>query len=229
MVLEDFTTYTETDPSGHIAKVAHHIDFDAYRDETALVYKDFGAAHFGDFTHTVEGAIDADFDDAAEGFIWMLSNNPTDYGSIATAGETAIGIAFYVNDVGTNDYEARILETFGGSFWLDSTGPGVYGFAIDQQLYFVITKLGTALTCKIYTDAGHTALLDTLTLVLHANHKFQYVYGCSSENDGNTLHVDLNIDNLDLKEGALAKAKPILMGHKPHTLWGSVHPKLRQR
>jgi hypothetical protein len=62
-------------------------------------------------------------------------------------------------------------------------------------------KSGTSLTCYIYSDSARTNLVATLSLTLHGDYNFEYIYASQSENTGNTYHGDTDIENLDLQEG----------------------------
>ena len=74
MALEDFTTYTEVDTANDRIQLVgtSHIDFVSSRNaEETYLYKDYGADHFGDFTHKVDASCASG---TWVGWVWGLSN-----------------------------------------------------------------------------------------------------------------------------------------------------------
>jgi len=190
MAVEDYTTYTETtDNNSRISLVGtNHIDFDTRRstdsDDEVWLYNDRGVDHFGDFEHKV----DCKYNNFAwAGIVWGLSNAEDQL----LDADPHIGVMMY-DDI-------YLRELYSTTQYLDSW-TGVVG----TWYYLTIKKVGTALTCKIYDNANREAgdLLATLSLTLHADHKFRYIYGCSTWWYSSTLRSsNLDIENLDLQEG----------------------------
>lgn len=194
MPLEDFTTYTEYDLNSHIGKTANHVDFQCYRNETAYLYKDYGAEHFDDFEHllTVKAVAYGGSGTGQSNIFWVLCNTQDeDYTGNAVP---FINLFFYWN--GTNVL-LFLREKHSGGINQDSFTAGW-----NTPYYLTTKKDGTALTCKIYSDASRTNLLDTLSITLQADHKWCYLYIAQSSHETYAQWLDADFDNLDLQEGA---------------------------
>lgn len=200
MPIEDFTTYTEEDPNDHIGLVGtNHVDFTAYRNEDAYLYKDYGENHFGDFTHDIDVYCDTRSGVNPIAGVWALTNDVDDLKGIKDAGGTAICVQFYRKSDGT--LVLRLREIYDFTNYVDD-----YVASYDTWYYLVIEKNGTSLTCKIYSDSDRTNLLDTLSLTLHGDWQFQYVFSAITNNTGSTDYFIVDIENLDLnEEGAIVK------------------------
>jgi len=191
---EDFTGYTEVDPNSHIAKTANHVDFQDYRTEDAYLYKDKGAGHFTDFTHkinikSVSGAL------WHQAHIWLLSNDIDDAKGLLANGKTAITIDIY--KAGSGVVYLTLEEFYTTGEYGNSWSP----MSENVWYYLTIQKSGTALTCKVYSDSARTTLLTTLSLTLHANHNFRYVFVCNTWNSNSAgCNGDEDVENLDLQE-----------------------------
>jgi len=217
MGYEDFTTYTEVDPNAHISKTANHIDHDCYDNEDAYVYADKGVNHFGNFAHLIE--ITSDFlQGDVRGGTWALANDLDDLRGLLLANKTVITLTCdYIAGVG---YQLRLYEFYNGTAYYDDwTGP-----AAATKYYLTLEKAGTALTCKIRTGSHTGTLQDTLTLTLHANHTFRYVFGCITYNEAVNIHQNIDIDNLDLQEG-LSKSLAATMSLHPVVVLTLITPK----
>lgn len=201
MALEDFTTYTEVDPNSHIGLVGtDHIDFDAWDNEDAYCYRDLGVDHFGDFTHKID-INPVTPGDNAHATPWMVSNDIDDVNGLRAASKTFINIHL-IAKAGTAVW-FRIHEEYLGVVYTDH-----YDAADNTWYYLLIKKAGTAFNLGIYStaelrDAGDATDgdLDNLALTLHADHKFRYVFACNTWNISESIHMDVDIDNLDLQEG----------------------------
>lgn len=190
---EDYTTFTEVDPNSHLTVTAHHLDFDAYENEDCYLYKDYGADFFGDFTHKVDvkgSAFDQDWD---WGYCWMLSNDIDDGGGLLEAKKTAVSVCL-VRVAGTTGL--FLIEYYNGWTYGDDD---YYPITENTWYYLTITKTGTALTCKIYSDSARTILLDTLSRTLQADHKFRYLFGCNNYNTSWKNVCTLEIENLSIE------------------------------
>jgi len=195
MTYEDFTTYTEVDPNSHITKTANHIDHYAIRNEDAYLYADKGASHFTNFTHLVQVQSDFHYTSSSGlGVVWMLSNDLDDFYGLQTNNKTFILMCMQSSS--SFKYIA-LYEGYGGTLYSSSWT----GAAANTPYYLKIEKSGTSLTCKIYSDSARTNLLTTLSLTLHGNWNFRYVFGCDSYNNGGSYYCNNDIDNLDLGEG----------------------------
>lgn len=206
MAVEDFTTYTEVDPNNHIAlQGTNHIDATVTRNEDAYLYKDKGNNHFGDFEHKIDIRIPSAA--AADSWIahWVLNNNVDDIYGNRTAGKTQIYTASYRGS-GTMQ-TMYIVEDYAKANYYHQLQA-----LVATWYYLTIKKAGTALTCKIYSDSARTTLLTTLSLVLHADHKFRYIYATNSHNDNQSYQMDADIENLDLQEPAVGRSFGYIIG-----------------
>lgn len=198
MVLEDYTTYTEVEPDDRIQKTATHIDHRAENNEASYLYKSFGAGHFGDFEHLVDAK--SNFDEMYSiGLFWSLQNVISDFYTARTG--TVIGVHFYRHDVvGTIIYMRQYVNSVATGDWV--------AVAVNTWYYMRIKRVGTALTCRIWTnatdrdnnDVGAGSYVDELSITCVAT-TFQYMYGCNNFSQGlPNSGMDTDIENLDLQE-----------------------------
>lgn len=190
-VYEDFTTFTEVDVAAdRIQKTENHVDHMAWSDETTYLYKDYGAGHFGDFTHKEKMKV-VDMQENVVNSAWMLGNALGDWKTLLDANETTIGTAVQ-NSEGT--LHVLLSETYNGSTYSDDC----VDFNVGDWIYPKIVKSGTGLTCYLYSDENYSTLVDTLNLTLHANHTLRYLYACDSYNAGYDYYMNVDIENFDL-------------------------------
>jgi len=218
MALEDFTTYTEVDPNSHIGLVGtDHIDFAAYRNEDAYLYKDYGVGHFGNFTHKIDVKL-LDEVNSTLGFFWVLANSINDVKGIEDASQTAIGLYAYGGSSSTNDYPRfTVRESYGGSGYQDV---GATNLSTGTWYYLLIKKTGTAFVVGVYSTAalrdagdGTDGDVDNLALTLQANHTLRYAYAANTWNSGNGAYlINLDIEDLDLQGGQTHEASATLAG-----------------
>lgn len=181
---EDFTTYTETDPNSHIEKTEYHIDFNCYRNEDAYLYKDYGADYFGSsWEHKVDFRITEDMQDNDIYVIWALSNDIDDINGLRAGNKTCLW-ARAMRVSGVN--RISLLEVYNGSGYEDYYTT----LTVNTWYYLTIKKTSTAFECKIYSDWERTNLLDTLTLTLHGDWKFRYVFGANTYNSAGAYNVN---------------------------------------
>ena len=197
-IYEDFTTYTEVEPDNRIQKTATHIDHLAKRDEDSYLYKDKGVDHFGNFEHLVDVKLVDSVEGGSLGCVWALTNDLDDMYALRIGGKTAV----WVNTYYTIAWPCRIQlrEEYGSSGYSDDS----IELIINTMYYLKIAKSGISLTCTIYESAADRSnnvnIKDTLTLVLHADHSFRYVFGCNTFNSGDYAGLNNDIENLDLQE-----------------------------
>jgi hypothetical protein len=194
---EDFTTFTEVDVAAdRIQKTAQHVDHLAYRNETTYLYKDYGAAHFGDFTHKIKIQLAGGGDTYNTNIVWGLANILNNSYAIETGGDTQI--ILYAAEAAGSVFKIYIKESYLGTGYYDTN---VGGFNIGDWVYAKMVKSGTSLNAYLYSDSGYTTLVGTLSLTLHADHTFRYLYACNTWNTGATYKANTNIDNFDLGGG----------------------------
>lgn len=192
--LEDFKTFTEVDPGERIDIPAHnYFDFTSRNNETAYLYKDYGASHFGNFTQRFKMEWNSSAVNA-KSYAYALTNDLDGIKELQVGSKTYIGICFY--HAGTSDYRLVLEEGYGGSIYSD-----YYSCSAPTAVYYVkVIKSGTDLKAYIYSDEGYSDLLDTLTLTLQADHTLKYAFACSSYHDDNNVSIDMDIEDYDIGE-----------------------------
>lgn len=208
MATEDFTTYTEVDPNSHITIASStHIDADLYNNEDARVYDDKGSNHFDEFEHLVDVYWDA-VSEASKymaGVVWMLSN--------------------YLYDEKTHDdfsidyLDVNFFQTTAGVKYLSlaarsgaTKNSQNYECLLDTWYYLRIKRVGSTLTCRIWTDSGDRDNNDTgagsykgeLSVTCPTT-QFQYIYACNTRDVGNVRWITVDVENFDLQEGVIIK------------------------
>lgn len=200
---EDFTTYTEVEPDDRIQKTATHVDCLSYRNEDAYLYKDKEIDHFGDFEHHVDAKSDFAQTDGY-GSIWSLQNYVGNFRGGYEGGEAGVCLGFQRPHVDIRHVNLIEITGDAGGFYVDN---GNVDLSVDTMYYFLVKKVGTSLVCGVYNTAelrdagdGTDGDVDNLSLTLHSDWKFRYVYGCSSWEDGFTAYLNMDVENLDLQE-----------------------------
>lgn len=172
----------------------NQIDHISYRNESAYLYKDFGAGHFTNFEHLIQTKKNSGQDTSLNHFN-MLANAIGDFQTLKNANEVIISVSWYERFTISFD-GLRITEAHGGAELSDNCTPNL---SDGTDYYLTTTRTGTTLTCKIYTDASRTMLHDTLSLTIQSD-AFQYVYGTCTQNTGNNLNQNVTHKDLDLQE-----------------------------
>jgi len=213
VVYEDFDTDyapNEVDPNNNIDYPSdYHIDHLNKRSEIAYVFVDKGENHFGDWTHDID--IRSDYlQNYSIGIPWVLSNDLGDIKGLRTASKTYLHIRMTRID---SAYWIRLLETnLGTEYPSDWTGG-----AQNTWYYLRIVKSGTSLVCGIYSTHalriagdGTDGDLANLSLTLHADHSFRYIFACNTFYDGNTYSQNVDIENFDLHEAVVTMSPSIV-------------------
>jgi len=204
MVYENFLDYTEVDvPADRIQRTgdpSYHIDHRPFRNEDTYVYKDFGAAYFGDFTHTFD--IRSDYlDNGCWGAVYTLQNLVDEiYGNRGVGKPAQIYVTMFRS--GASIYIILGEDVNNGSY-----SDNFLGALANTWYYIKVVKSGTSLVCGIYSTAllrdagdGTDGDVDNLALTLQADHTFRYAFACNTHNDGFNVSMNNDIDNLDLHE-----------------------------
>lgn len=189
----DYTTFTKQDPNSHLTVTKYHLDFDAYTNEDCWLVGDYGVGYFSNFVHTVDVKV-SHFYPTNIGYVWMLSNKVDDAWGLQLGGESTVGISFIYSTTAkiclSETVEKQIFRScydlFDVNFWLS----------------LKIIKQGDSLKCEIYVEdaaTGEKILLKTLSLTLHADHVFRYIFGCNTANIAVETHCTLEIENLILE------------------------------
>jgi hypothetical protein len=188
--LEDWTTYTEVDPSGYLTVAANQVTItDMPRNQSTFLYDDKGAGHFGT-TFSSPHLLSSEYgniDNAAEIIIWGLTNTTN--------------FSFYTDDVFFliwEDYASQRLRLFmddgGVDDWDDSNV-----CSADTQYWFTINR-DDPTTCAIYSDSDRTNLLDTLS-VSQGTDSFRYMISAASRGGSGSGASNAVVYDLDLQEG----------------------------
>src|SRR3972149_2925676 len=193
-ILQNINTYTEIDPNNHITKFATHIDFDAYQDEDAYVYKDFGVNYFdGYFDHRFMVGFGTNPIPANRLFgIWAVTNDIDDYIGLASGSRDNLAMMVFNGGIGPKFYLREVHDGVsnisGASLELD-----------ENDIYTILVKrIGASVKAYIYSGSG--ALFDTLSLTMvGTTNYFRYLFSVLTANDGNAYHVDVNIDLLSIQ------------------------------
>ena len=150
MSYEDFTTWDENDPSGDLTVAANEITVTTEANYTACVDKFYGTNYFnGPFVHYIDFQVDSLTDNSAAPGIWAISN--TDDLSTPVSGSLDIDI------YGSSTSAKLYLDTT--STYRSSTMNIVMG----TRYYLKLERdASNNVSCKIYSDAAHTTLLETV-------------------------------------------------------------------
>ena len=184
MALENFTTYTETDPNARIAVTASRITSTLLtRDEDAYVYADKGVNYFaGNFTHELTVRVTGGAVSGTMGMVaWAITNDIDDYQGLGTLSKSGLFVLLGRNFDATPYFQAT--ERDSGTEYSSATP---YTGVINTDYYLKIVRdetVGTYGTfyCYIYSDVGRTTLVATLSVTLHTSKKdFRYIFGALS-------------------------------------------------
>ena len=197
MATEDLTGFTEVDAGGDITVTTARCTIDTMiRNVDSYVWKDYGVGHFDDFEHKLTVVV-SPFGAAAMGGFYYVGST---YGSVPTID--------YLEGFGVDIYgsgEKFEFYNFANMTHDDYVaGAGTY--------YLTIERSGTTATCKIYSDAARTNLLDTLTQTVDTD-AHRYLQCCFSRNSSGADEATLYMEDLDLQEGAAEISIPVVMHH----------------
>jgi len=185
MSLENFTSYTETDPNTKITKTASRVTWALLaRNEDAYVYADKGANYFaGQFKINLTVSMTASVGASLTNGVWSLTNLVDDLKGIDVA--SGDYLTLYQSDTLTSAKCCLVLEECDGGTLHSDTSINLN----DGTIYYVsivrdetVGTYGT-LYCYIYSDVTRETLVDTLTVTLNTSKKdFRYLYACHSYN-----------------------------------------------
>lgn len=197
MTIENYTTYTEVDVGGdHVTVTASKCDCNGVqRTEDVYVYKDFTAGHFTTpFTHTMKVTPYTDGENAGIVGHWAVSNVVEDM-RYWEVNNSQVAWAWMYDG---GDFRRFWLWTADGGVSADAWIP----WSNATPYWMKIERADDVLTEKIYSDAGMTALEDTLAILIPAARTYRYVFAMNSYNIGGFNHpASMDVENLDLNEG----------------------------
>jgi len=195
---EDFTTYTEVDLNNHILLVnSTYVEFDAWRNEDAYLYKNYGNDYFENFTHYIDvKMVSSDLSSVCP--VWLLSDYIDDSYGLTTSGYTHLWVYMRRQSASPN-YLIGLREDYDdGSPPTSVVQDTSILITVDTWYYLTLIKNGTSLICQIWNNAERTNSFDNLTLTLHDNWKFRYIFACNTRNSGHALNGVVHIKNLDI-------------------------------
>jgi hypothetical protein len=170
-------TYTEADPNSRISASTVTATFAAIaRNEDAYLYKDWGAAYFGDFVHDFE-TTGTTWANGSKLVVWGLSN------TLASKASWAAGLYLQLDAISTTAGTYTLGEISGST----SVGASI----AKTIMYWRIERNGTTLTAKRATSAANRLAgtwAETLTITV-ATTTYQYQYAGSSVNDASAVVV----------------------------------------
>ena len=191
--------YTKLDPGINLGVETHKVSMSGltHTTDTSLRY-DFGANYFSDFTHRLKVTVDNCYDNGAGedggAGLWAMSSSPRNsLYDLEVAGD---GLDFSMGCLSSSArYTWQLYSANNDDFdsWND---------AIPTLLRYVeISRTGTALTAKIYSDSNFSTLLHTLS-VTTAEVDYRYFYTSISFNSG-TIGTAFNgsVDQINLDAG----------------------------
>lgn len=181
MGYQDYTTYTEEDPSGdNDIKIVSPQLLDYHMVETrginprCCLYKDFGAGTFGDFTITLDYVRMTYGQILALIGIWAMNNLGGQNRSEMKSNNDGIGCNIYYTSGSGIDLRLEDFDN-GNKDAYDMPGGFPYG-----PYYFTVTRAGNSLIQRVYSDAARTALLDTLSVTCTLDTYRYYMLSYSS-------------------------------------------------
>jgi len=189
--LEDFATYTEVDPNGHISIGVPSSLCSVSgltRNEDAYVYSDKGAAHFSDAFVHYEKVSGLSGVNEGLGLCWALTNSIDDWVGLCNAHDVAIGL-----------YCRADISYFA----LDNAVTGSQDLSIKlpgTDFYLTIRRSpSTMITCEIYSNVERTSLLDSISVAVGAAQTYRYIFAVNSYNYGYALKTaSFDVANLQL-------------------------------
>jgi len=196
---EDFDTdYSEVDPNTHInAPSDYHIDFDAYNNETAYMYRDFGANYFAEyFKHIIDFDVITDpIPDPAGGNglmagVYCLTNALGDLLAIELTG-TFINVVVYRDP-------ADVIAGGLPCLRVGANGSFSHSAEIDEgKTYKVqIERVGDEVTFTVWEDG--TYFFEATKTGLGST-KYRYLLPAVTGNDAEATHTEVDIDDLYLE------------------------------
>jgi len=198
-MLPDFTTYSETDPSGWLAVAATTITGTAVdRNATAHITKDYGAGYIsGDYTS--EFAISIPNYGTNNGGPYAVVHGFTNVAGNRTAVlADAECIDFYT-------YASKLQVTL--RTW-DTTGTTKLLYS-STTYYGKLVRSGTTVSMYIYSDAARTTLVASDSVTVSSAHTFTKHICTASHNSGDTgFTCSYTLSDFDIPDVPSATVKP---------------------
>lgn len=189
---EDFTTYTEVDPTTELTVTTNNIAFaDIGRNDRCYVWDDKGASHFGNFVHLLEVNV-SEAVSGAVGYVWAISELNT---SVISSSTFALAVSLNPGVTGTPRF---FIQQFGGG----SPGFGnLVSLTLNTHYYVTVNRTGTTLNATFRTGS-HSGTVQGSSQRTCNSSSLQYIYGFSSNGGSDSAkQISGNVGYLDLQEG----------------------------
>ena len=184
---EHLVEYTKVDSGGDITLSCTRADFNTIRkNAVSYVYKDFSASYFGNFKVEFEAEITAS-DSSAEVDLYITDTIGTREDTIDN--NDGYTIIFW-NDPGNLTIRIKDESNDNVDFYFHS-GPTI------GLTYFTFERNDTTLTLEIYSDAGRTILIDTLSVVCTTTSK-RYLYAIAGRDFPGTETITGYTQNFEI-------------------------------
>lgn len=189
--MENFLSYTETDPNSKLTVTEPKVTAaNLLRNEDAYVYKDFGSNYFDTLNIQFE----------------MYISSATGTNGIGQMGLTVSVIndatGWGTSDIGVRGYRptssTQQIQLFRGN--VASTTSDV---SINTLYYCTLSRTAGSDTVilAIYSNPERTIIVDSISLSGYGTAKYRYLYGISSYNDGNSIRYDGYFQNFNIGGG----------------------------
>lgn len=193
MVFEDFTTYLEHDVPNRLSETVTRVTFTNLQlNDDVYISDDKGANHFGNFEHLFTIRITASDASDTNMTIWTVSDTLDTFSALWSANDNAIVCDIY-SDSGNLALSIRDCNNHNGDWMVPIP-------TVGTTYYCTAKRDGSTGTIKIYSDAGRTVLIDTVTITVNTA-LLRYIIPVSSYEDASTNKISGYHENLDLQEG----------------------------
>lgn len=183
----DITTFTEVDPGAALTLDSTGVTWTAHlASEANYAYNDEGAGNIGDFAYSFDVNTTSIQANGSGIGLFAVSNTIGDMGDMDTADD---GIVVYfvresfVNKIKIKDFSNDNEDEY-------STGGG----GNLPQRWLTVERSGTTATCKIYSDAARTTLIDTLSITCETGTK-RYLYATVGGSGGTLAAISGRVQN----------------------------------
>lgn len=200
--MEDFTTYTEVDLTGYLSQTALVSTYTNMPNDQALayLYKDYTAGFFtGNFRHNFDFK-STNNGNNAEVIVWSVGNGLGTWFANLLANQQQVDISAYCPAGGSYQLSVEELDGSGSNYGTSSSTTYIANTTYYCQVYrdTTIGSFGT-LFLSIYSNSARTILLENISLALHSNLSYRYIFAPQSYRvgGGNGTQVSGTVSNLD--------------------------------
>ncbi len=200
--IENLLTYTDTSPAGYLTITTNAVTIASMaRNINATLYKDFGASYFTDFNHKfrVDWTSCVETDGRCLASVWAVTSSL--YTNLSAAISALDGLDLHLlHNTAANGgtYQWVFKDSANGvdTRYTDTTPP--------STRYVQIVRAGTTVTATLYSDAGYTSVLGTMTLLGVPTTAYRYFYAMMSYNDAVTDPlINYSVQDINVNASAL--------------------------